>query len=140
MALKRAIRRGLITCRSCGKRHSNPLTHVCAGGGGFDRKRATAERRAKTAARRQRETEARRRRRAREEEARRARRDRDREAARARRAKSGTKAGAPASRAKRQAHEYRTCRDRDCARQACEAYRDGIEYGIELATAAAARS
>jgi hypothetical protein len=46
----------------------------------------------------------------------------------------------PARRPARPAHDYRRCRDRDCERGPCTAWRDGIEYGLELAAAAEARS
>lgn len=35
-------------------------------------------------------------------------------------------------------HHYRTCRDPDCPRQACQAYLDGYLDGYQDATAAAA--
>jgi len=35
-------------------------------------------------------------------------------------------------------HHYRTCRDEDCRRQACQAYREGFGDGFEAGLAAAA--
>jgi hypothetical protein len=131
--LKRRFR---LRCGSCGKRYQNPLTHVCASPKADFRKRQTAhakrqaaaDRKARRAAVRKRETEARRARRKREEDARRARRGKERAAVRARTAKA-----APASRPRRPAHPYRTCRDGDCQRPACLAYREGIETGASMA-------
>jgi hypothetical protein len=42
--------------------------------------------------------------------------------------------------ARKAAHRYESCRDRDCERLACVAYRDGYEEGYELGAAAAGRS
>lgn len=37
----------------------------------------------------------------------------------------------------KQQHHYRTCRDEDCQRQACMAYKEGFEDGFEAGMAAA---
>jgi len=85
----------LATCPRCGRQYANPFTHVCPPRrGDFKRRKASAAKRAKTAA------------------------------------------------PKRQApqHQYQTCRDTDCQRYACVAYRDGYDNGAAAAmTAAAAR-
>jgi hypothetical protein len=49
---------------------------------------------------------------------------RERQAVKARAAKARWKK-APARRPGRPAHDYRNCRDADCERVACEAYREG---------------
>jgi hypothetical protein len=46
------------------------------------------------------------------------------------------KAAAPKHQAPK--HDYRTCRDTDCQRYACVAYRDGYDNGFAAAMAAAA--
>ena len=114
--------RPLFTCGSCGKSYSNPLGHVCTGGGGLRRKRAAYEKQQKAAGQRARETAARQARRAREDDARKTRRQREEDARRARREKEAatakarrTKTAAP-RRAGRPAHDYARCRDHDCQR------------------------
>lgn len=127
-------------CPECGKPRGSALTHVCAGGGDFAARRAREDRRAAAAARRQKEREriAAARAAERAKAARRVadtrRRERQKADARVARLKAKRRPSAARSRA---AHQYQSCRDRECARPACVAYRDGIEYGIELATAAA---
>jgi hypothetical protein len=125
-------RRALFHCGTCGRQYSNPLGHRCEQGGDFARrgkaeKRAqeTAARREKAAARRAAETGARRERRLREDEGRRARRAKENAAAKTRKRK------AAARRRGRPEHDYRNCRDADCQRVACEAYREGFENGWE---------
>jgi ribosomal protein L4 len=39
----------------------------------------------------------------------------------------------PARRPGRPAHDYRNCRDHDCQRVACEAYREGVADGMDAA-------
>jgi hypothetical protein len=104
----------LVSCSSCGQPYVNPLTHVCRGRppGDFKRRKAAAER----AARRRKAAEQREQRRA--------------EAAR-RRAQGGPQ--------KRPGHNYASCRDRDCNRALCRAYREGIERGFESAREVANR-
>ena len=54
--------------------------------------------------------------------------DRRKAAAAERRRRAREKRAAPARRPPaRQAHDYRLCRDGECARHACRAYRDGLE-------------
>ena len=128
----------LAKCGTCGKPYSNPLGHVCTVKTDFRKRKASAgrraaagEKRAKRAAARAKEVAARRARRERENEARRARRAREDEGRRRRRAKEQ----APGGRAARDKHDYRNCRDHDCERQACEAYREGVADGAEKAEA-----
>jgi hypothetical protein len=127
-------------CAKCGKPRGSALTHVCPGGGDFAARRAREDRRAAAAERRQKEREriaaarAARRAKAARRVADTRRRERQKADARAARLKAKRK---PAGRRSRPSHPYQSCRDRECARPACVAYRDGIEYGVELATAAA---
>lgn len=110
----------LFTCGTCHKGYNSPFGHTCSQGGDF-----AARRRRETASqRRARETAARRARRQREDDARKARRAKENEAARARKRKA-------AARPARPAHEYQRCRDEDCQRIGCVAYRDGLEVGDE---------
>ena len=93
----------LATCGKCGKSYSNPLGHVCANAGDFKKRAAAGKRR---------------------------------EAAEAKRPKKPVKVWRltkPASGKPRQVHDYRKCRDEGCTRVACEAYREGIERGAEMA-------
>lgn len=53
--------------------------------------------------------------------------DRRKAAAAERRRKAREKRSAPARKSPaRQAHDYRLCRDQECPRHSCKAYRDGI--------------
>ena len=140
--LKRRVRREvrkrpLFTCGACGKKYSNPLGHVCGNAGDFGRRRRAAQRsaaaeqrKAKRAAERQRVNE-------RIEAARR--RERQRGNARVRRERERADGRVKAARAKarparkpgRPAHDYSRCRDHDCQRAACEAYREGVADGMD---------
>lgn len=103
----------LVSCPDCGKPYANPLTHTCASRpGDFKRRKAAAERRE-----RKRKADQLRERR-REEQAR-------------RRAQGGP---VPSQR-----HMPQTCRDQDCRRTACVAYRQGYEDGREVARAGGRR-
>lgn len=130
--LKRAVRQRArqvsVKCGTCGKRYTNPLAHACAVSTDFKRRKAAAER----AEKRERQAQRRRDAAARRRETARARRkaaaDRRKAAAAERRRKAREKRPAAARRpAARQAHDYRLCRDDECARHACRAYRDGLE-------------
>ena len=142
--IKRRIRsevrkRPLFRCGSCGKQYSNPFGHVCTGGG-LKKQRAAYERRQAATARREREKAARQVRRQREEGARKKRRQREDEQRRERRAREKAKARKP-RRPGRPAHDYANCRDHDCERTACEAWRDGYAAcADDTATAARAQS
>lgn len=121
--------RALFRCGSCGKDYSNPLGHACSGGGDFAKRRRRqkgSERRAAETssrkARRQKEIDARKARREREDDARRDRRSKENAAATARKKKAASSRGAPRS----QAHDWARCRDADCERAVCEAYREGV--------------
>ena len=96
----------LVSCGSCGKPYVNPLSHVCPGrpAGDFKRRKTAA-------ARRERKRKA--------EQLRRQRRE---ETAR-RRAQGGPQRST--------GHRYDTCRDPDCRRALCRAYREGVERGFE---------
>jgi hypothetical protein len=130
--VKVKIRRALFHC-ACGKSYSNPLGHVCSSGRDFKRRGAThtkstaaAAVREKKAAARAKETAARQARRQREDEGRRARRAKETAAARGRKK-------APGSRPARPEHpRYSACRDEDCERTGCVAYREGHETGRAL--------
>jgi len=154
---KRKKRRALFTCGRCGKSYSSPLGHACTGGGDFAKRRrglqragATRQRQAAAAATRQRE-------RNKVSAARQAERDkaatrvaaarraeRARADARVARAKGGRP---PAARRPQATHGYRSCREDDCQRPACEAWREGVaegreagfEDGFEAGAAAASR-
>lgn len=133
-------RRALFRCGSCGKSYSNPLGHSCTGGGDLAkrrrRQRGSERRAAETArrqARRQKEIDGRRARRKREDDARRARRAKENEAARARKKKAEPRRGRPA-------HPYENCRDADCQRVACEAWREGRAFGFDEGVAACPRT
>jgi hypothetical protein len=134
-------RRPLFTCGRCGRGYSSPFGHVCAGGGDFA-KRTRAKKRADEAAARREKRKAdraatKRRERDQTGEARKAENGRSRTrvaaARKAERAKAARKR--PPSRPRPQRHDYRNCRDHDCQRDACEAYREGVADGIELAEA-----
>jgi len=92
------------TCGRCGKRTGNPLRHVCTTRTDFRRRRSAARRAGQRAKRK-------------------AAAQRRRERARARR-----KAPRPAPKPR---HDYQACRDMDCQRQACLAWREGVEAGLE---------
>lgn len=128
--------RALFQCGRCRKAYSNPLGHECAGGGDFAKRR----RREKAGERRARETAARQARRQKEADARRARRKREDDARRARRAKENEAAAErkrkPSARPRRPAHPYESCRDADCQRVACEAWREGHGQGYAEGEAA----
>jgi len=96
-----------VTCGSCGKPVRN-LRHVCTTRTDF-RKRRNAARRAEATARRRAK--------------RKAATQRRRERARARRK---TRASSPP----KPRHDYRNCREPDCQRQACQAWREGVEAGV----------
>src|SRR6266705_1098408 len=134
--LKPRASASLAKCGTCGKEYANPLGHVCSVKTDFKKRKAAGQRReaaeakrAKAFAARAREVAARQARREKENEARRARRAREDAARRGRRAKETSRAKTS------RAHDYRNCRDHDCERAACEAYREGIADGTELAEA-----
>ena len=134
--LKPRARLSLAVCGNCGKEYSNPLGHVCVVKSGLRKRKAAAKRSAATEARREkaraaraREVAARRKRREKETAARQARRAREDEARRRRKA-----AERPAAPGNGRAHDWRNCRDHDCERPACEAYREGIADGEERAS------
>jgi hypothetical protein len=103
----------LATCSRCGQDYANPFTHTCPSRpGDFKRRKAAAER-----AERKRKAEQLRQRR-REERARR------------------REAGGPVPTAR---HLPQTCRDEDCQRRACVAYRLGFADGRDVARAGEGR-
>lgn len=89
----------LAVCGTCGKPYSNPLGHVCIVKTDFRRRTAAGKRRAAAAAKRKKPLVVR------------------------------AKKKAPAGRASAQAHDYRACRDEDCARTACVAWREALAEG-----------
>jgi hypothetical protein len=139
---KRAVRRKirahpLFRCGACGKSYNSPFGHVCGNRGDFGKRRRATQRAAAAAERKQKRAAERAKANERVAAARKAergraaarvsatrRRERARADARVARAKA---AGArPAGRPKPSAHDYRNCRDHDCQRVACEAYREGV--------------
>jgi hypothetical protein len=94
------------TCGSCGRRMGNPLRHVCTTRTDFKRRKARAKRAEQTA-----------RRRAKRKAAAAARRERARVRKRAR-----SRRPSPQPRPR---HNYQSCSDDTCQRQACQAWRDG---------------
>ena len=144
--LKRRVRREirkrpLFTCGACGKSYSNPLGHVCGNGGDFGRRKrarqraeAAAARKAKRAAERAKTNERIAAARAKERERSAARlsatrrRERARADARVKKARATARRTRPAG---RPAHDWTRCRDHDCHRPACEAYREGVADGMD---------
>jgi hypothetical protein len=137
---RKVAARPLFTCGACGKSYSNPLGHVCSGGGDFGKRRrarrraeAAAARKAKRAAERQRVSE-------RVAAARKAERDRGEARVSATRQRERAKADARVAKARaarkpprrpgRPSHDYARCRDHDCQRPACEAWREGFQDGL----------
>lgn len=134
--LKRAVRqrarRVSVECPKCRKRYANPLAHTCAVSTDFKRRRAAAARAEKHDRERQRRRESAARRRETARARRKAAADRRKAAAAERRRKARAKRPAPA---RKPAHDYRLCRDEECARHACRAYRDGLgDCPLEHAT------
>jgi hypothetical protein len=139
---RKVAARPLFTCGACGKSYSNPLGHVCGNAGDFGKRRrarkraeAAAARKAKRAAERER-VNARvvaARQRERERAAQRVSATRRLERARADARVARAKAARPASRPRPSSHDWRNCRDHDCQRPACEAYREGVADGMDAA-------
>lgn len=119
--IRQQARRAAVTCGTCGKRYANPLTHTCTVKTDFKKRAAADKRRQAAEARRQRKRETAARRREAAKARRKAAADRRRAAAAARR-KTPAKRTGPA----KPAHDYRTCRDPECRRHACVAYREGM--------------
>jgi len=127
-------------CPGCGKQ-VNPLTHTCSNKGDFARRQRAAKRKAAAAERKKKRAAQRARTNERIEAARRAERhranqrvarERQKAAERVKRAKAARR---PARKPGRPRHDYRNCRDADCERLACEAYREGVEDGMDAAEA-----
>jgi hypothetical protein len=143
-AVRREVRkRPLFQCGSCGKQYSNPLGHTCGNAGDFGKRRRAKQRaeraearKAKRAGQRKRVNEriatARKKERERADQRVSAarRRERARAAERVAKAKAARKL---ARRPGRPSHDYRKCRDHDCERAACEAYREGVNNGMDAA-------
>lgn len=104
-AARQQARKASVKC-SCGKRYTNPLAHTCAPKSDFKRRKAAEERQRKREAARERKRAAAERRKA---------------AAAARRSKAR-----PSPARRPPAHDYRLCRDEECAKHACRAYKDGV--------------
>lgn len=151
MPAKRAIRREvrkrpLFQCGSCGKSYNSPFGHTCSGGGDFGKRRRAKQRAERAEARKAKRAEQRKRVNERIAAARKKERDRadqrvsaTRRRERARAAERVAKAKAarkPARRPGRPSHDYRNCRDHDCERAACEAYRDGVNDGMDASEGA----
>lgn len=98
----------------------SPLRHICVTRTDFAKRKAKAKRDAATAARRQKRKAAAARKRARAAE-------RRRQATERRRAKKRAAAAQPA----RPRHDYHTCREPDCQRLTCQAWREGHKEGYE---------
>lgn len=96
------------TCGTCGRRYANPFTHTCTVKTDYKKRKRQQVRKAATAERRKRRKAAAARRKA---------------AAKARKSAARTRPRRP----RPPAHDYRTCRDQECERYGCRAYRQGIE-------------
>jgi|HubBroStandDraft_2_1064218.scaffolds.fasta_scaffold01897_14 hypothetical protein len=125
----------VTSCPSCGKQAS--LTHVCSNKGDFARRQRAVKRKAAAAERKAAAAERRRKTNERIGNARRAERHRanqrlarERERS-AERVKAARAKARPARKPGRPRHDYRNCRDADCERVACEAYREGVEDGAD---------
>jgi len=138
MPLKIRVKGSLFHCGRCGKRHSNPLGHVCqvtrpagrmtvrpevtvstgtCGRCGKPRGRGPLGHVCTGGG------------------------DFARRAAAEKKAVTARKrAAAAAARQARPKHEYARCKDTGCERAACQAYREGVADGLELAAAAESRS
>jgi membrane protein involved in colicin uptake len=123
--VRQAASQATITCGTCGKRYTNPLTHTCTVKTDYRKRQAAEKRRQATAVRRRKAAEKRAAARARRKAAA----DRRKAAAAARR-KTAAKPRTPGARPAASKHDYRTCRDEECERYACTVYRIGHEDGI----------
>jgi hypothetical protein len=106
---------GALRCGECGKRYTNPLAHTCAPRSDFKARRrqaATAEKRRKRKAVRERQA-------ARRKQAAADRRARDKAR------KAAAKKTRP-SRPRGESHEPGTCGDRECQKYGCKAYWQGM--------------
>jgi hypothetical protein len=95
------------TCGRCGKRIGNPLRHACTTRTDFRKRRAAAARAAATAKRRAKR----------------------KAAAAVRRERARARRKAPRA-APKPRHDYQACAEPDCQRQACAAWREGVEEGL----------
>jgi hypothetical protein len=132
-AIRREVRkRPLFQCGSCGKSYSNPLGHTCGNAGDFGKRRRAKQRAERAEARKAKRAEQRKKERERADQRVSAtrRRERAKAAERVAKAKAARK---PARRPGRPSHDYRNCRDHDCERPACEAYREGVADGMDAA-------
>jgi len=116
------VKGGLVRCGRCGRRYTNPFSHVCAGRGN-GRTRVKPKFSASVKCPRC-----------------------GRPYANPlthvcpgksgdfrRRKKVAEKRAKAAARGARPKHSHRTCRDPDCQRVACVAYREGVEDGMDAA-------
>ena len=108
---RKQARRASVKCGTCGKRYTNPLTHVCTPKSDFKSRTRAAERERKREAARKRRREAA---------------DRRKAAAAERRKRARAKRSAARRPSARPAHDYHLCRDEDCTRTACRAYAEGM--------------
>lgn len=106
-------------CTGCGKPLGNPFTHVCSNAGDFRKRRNKAA----AAARRKKVND-------RVAGVRKTERDRANARVAAVRAKHKAK-GKAAPRKPAERHDYHACRDKDCARIACQAWKEGLAEGYE---------
>ena len=129
--VRQQARRVAITCGTCGKRYTNPLTHTCTVRTDYKRRVAADKRRQAADAKRRKAAERRERARARRREA--AARRRAAAAEARRKAAAKRKAAArpkPASRRPaRPQHDYRTCRDEYCDKFPCRVFAEGRREG-----------
>jgi len=133
---KQIRRRPLFHCGSCGKQYNNMFGHTCGSKGDFGKRRKAAKRAAAAAVRKTRRAAERQKQN--ERVARVRQRERGRAAGRVSvtRRRERAKADERVARARNKprraprprpsSHDYRNCRDHDCERQACEAYREGL--------------
>jgi hypothetical protein len=116
--VRRTARRASVTCTTCKKRYSNPLTHTCTVKTDFKQRKAKAARSAKAARAAEKKRERRKAATERRKEAKRKR------TAAAKARKAAAKTGPP--RPRPPAHDYQTCTDPECEKYGCLAYRQGI--------------
>jgi len=119
--VRQAARRMGVTCSSCKKRYSNPLTHTCTVKTDFRQRKRAAAREAKrrTAAGKRKAATARRRARRKRMTAER----RAREKAR----KAAARMATPRPARRGDSHEPGTCGNRDCPRYGCKSYWQGMD-------------
>jgi len=115
--VRRTVRRVAVSCPTCKKRYTNPLTHTCIVKTDFKKRRRQAIAKDRAEKKRRRRQDAAQRRRE----------------AKQRRAKAARAKRKTAVKKKRRApaHDPRTCDEPDCTRYGCRTWKDGFETGVE---------